>query len=200
MDVRQNEELITKRRAAVLGMNYADTTSAQKTLYPDILPLDELYSLKIIPLNADPHHIHFGVTTTTSQQTLQRLISRFTDQKISFSIISESGYQEYMNLYNPPKKVEYDDISINQGSNQLVTQVSQTLESVRPDDMLAYLVQQAYSLKASDIHLETQKESVRVRFRVDGVLHTVANINPDKYRHMIAALASRPDISAASTR
>ena len=52
---------------------------------------------------------------------------------------------------------------------------SATLKQVRPDDMLAYLVQQSHhNLKASDIHLENQRDEVRVRFRVDGVLHPVA--------------------------
>jgi type II secretory ATPase GspE/PulE/Tfp pilus assembly ATPase PilB-like protein len=196
-DVRRNEELVTQRRAAVLGMNYADSTQLQKTLYPDILPLNELYSLKVIPLKADPHHIHFGVTTTTSQQTINQLGARFTDQKLNFSIISESGYREYIHLYDPPKKVEYEDISIaGEGdSKSLINEVSATLSNVRPDDMLAYLVQQAYTLKASDIHLEAQKEGTRVRFRVDGVLHTVARIESEKYRHLIAAIASSANVS-----
>jgi type II secretory ATPase GspE/PulE/Tfp pilus assembly ATPase PilB-like protein len=61
--------------------------------------------------------------------------------------------------------------------------------------MLAYLVQQAYELKSSDIHLENQKENIRVRFRVDGVLHPVAYISHDKYRHLAASIASAANVS-----
>src|ERR1051325_1091631 len=61
--------------------------------------------------------------------------------------------------------------------------------------MLAYLVQQAYKLKASDIHLENQRDNVRVRFRVDGVLHPVAFVSQERYRHLIAALASTANVS-----
>jgi type IV pilus assembly protein PilB len=149
---------------------------------------------------ADDHNIHFGVMTTTSQQTISKLRSQFTDQRLTFSIISETGFKEYMLLYDPPKKVEYEDIKIeNQaGSEKIISKVSRTLEQVRPDDMLAYLVQQAYELKASDIHLESQKDNVRVRFRVDGVLHPVAYISHDKYHHLSAALASAANISTNS--
>src|SRR5665213_55214 len=198
-DVRSSEELVTARRAAVLGMKYSDTTKIENNLYRDILPIAELYALKVVPLSADEHHILFGITTTTSQQTITKLAARFTDQKVSFAIISESGFKDYMQHYDPPKKVEYGDISINSTStsqsNQLMDEVSATLARVRPDDMLAYLVQQAYKLKASDIHLETQKDETRVRFRVDGVLHSVAIIESDKYRHLIAAIASAANVS-----
>jgi type II secretory ATPase GspE/PulE/Tfp pilus assembly ATPase PilB-like protein len=195
-DVRQNEELMTQRRAAVLGMNYVDASQQEKVLYKDILSLPELYDLKIVPLNADQYHIHFGVTTTTSQQTISQLIDRFSDQKLRFSIISESSYQDYMKLYDPPKKVEYQDISITDDTNKgVIEAVSAKLTQVRPDDMLAYLVQQAYELKASDIHLEAQNENVRIRFRVDGVLHPVAYLPHPIYRHLISSVASAADIS-----
>jgi type II secretory ATPase GspE/PulE/Tfp pilus assembly ATPase PilB-like protein len=199
-NARTQEELVTARRAAVLGMNYVDTSKIQKQLFRDILPVAELRSFKVIPLVADDHNIHFGVMTTTSQQTINNLRARFTDQRLNFSIISETGFNDFMQLYDPPKKVEYQDIQIadTKDTGTLIQQVSRTLEQVRPDDMLAYLVQQAYELNASDIHMECQKENIRVRFRVDGVLHPVAYISPEKYRHLSAAVASAANVSTNS--
>jgi type II secretory ATPase GspE/PulE/Tfp pilus assembly ATPase PilB-like protein len=201
-DLRQTEETTTAHRATVLGMNYADTTKIQKQLFKNILNLTELRQLRVIPLVADAHFIHFGITTTTSQQTINKIIARFTDQRVAFSIISDSGYNEYMNLYDPPKQVVYEDISVSKAGQEgvdIVSKVSATLDQVRPDDMLAYLVQQSYMLKASDIHLENQKENVRVRFRIDGVLHPVAFISHDKYRHLVSAIASAANVYAEST-
>jgi hypothetical protein len=109
---RTQEEMVTARRAHVLGMNYVDTSQLQKQLFKDILPISELRSLKVIPLVADAHNIHFGVTTNTSQQTINSLKARFTDQRLTFSIISETSFNDYMLLYDPPKKVEYQDIKI----------------------------------------------------------------------------------------
>jgi type II secretory ATPase GspE/PulE/Tfp pilus assembly ATPase PilB-like protein len=205
-NVRSQEEVVTARRAQVLGLNYVDTTKLQKQLYRAIMTVPEMYDLKVVPLVADEHNIHFGVITTTSQQTINNLKNRFTDQRVTFSIISESGYRDYMRLYDPPKKVEYEDIKISdkppiediKSTANIVDEVSRTLEQVRPDDMLAYLVQQAYRLNASDIHLECQKENVRVRFRVHGVLHPVAYISHEKYRHFSASLASAADVYALS--
>ncbi len=199
-DARFDEEQSTARRAQLLGMTYIDVTGmAERPLYKDILSIEELTTLKVTPLSADQHHITFGITTSTSQQTMQALKQRFLDQQVNFAIISDTSYREYMLLYNPPKKVEYADIQIGSSSaDALIDQVSSTLEQVRADDILAYLVQQAHRLNASDIHLETQADHVRIRFRIDGVLHIVANLTPDKYRVLISAIASAANISTAA--
>ena len=150
---------------------------------------------------ADAHNIHFGITTTTSQQTLNNLKSRFSDQNIHFSIISNSGFKDYLKLYNPPKKIEYQDINFTQAGSdgdKLVAAVSATLEKVLADDMLAYLVQQAHKLKASDIHLECQRDNIRIRFRVDGVLHPVAVVSRDKYRQFTSSLAIAANVSTSA--
>jgi type II secretory ATPase GspE/PulE/Tfp pilus assembly ATPase PilB-like protein len=199
-DARTDEERSTQNRARILGLNYADTSQmAEKPLYKDLLPLDELKSTRIIPLQADQSNILFGVTTSTSQTTMNALRQRFTDQRVSFAIISEAGFRDYINLYDPPKQVVYQDINIsNAGTDQMVAQVSQTLEQVRADDMLAYLVEQAHSLGASDIHAECQQGYVRIRFRIDGVLHPIAQLSYEKYRLLVSAVASAGGISTAS--
>lgn len=188
------------RRARILNLAYIDTSQLQnKVIYKQLLSVPELYHLKVIPLQADEHNITFGVTNTTAQTTFDSLRHRFLDQRVNFALISDAGFREYMKLYDPPKKVEYQDISIQHiASDDLVQQVSTTLEQVRADDILAYLVQQAHRLNASDIHLETQRQNVRVRLRIDGVLHVIAQLPLDKYRTLISAIASAGNISTAS--
>lgn len=197
-DARKSEESTTQRRAGVLGLDYVDTSGLQKQLFKNILTVAELYSMRVVPLAADEHNINFGILTTTSQQALNKLRNRFSDQRISFSIISDTGYREYMRLYDPPKQVTYRDIGFSGSGTEaekMINTVSQTLDQVRPDDMLAYLVGQAYRLKSSDIHLENQRQNVRIRFRVDGVLHPVAYVSHEKYHHLVAALASAANVS-----
>lgn len=196
-DARRDEEDATLRRARLLGFNYVDTsTIGQKALYDSILPKEELYNLRVIPLQADQSNILFGITTTTSQQTINSLQQRFSDVRTAFAIISDSGYRDYMRLYDPPKKITYDDIAFTSAdANDLVQKVTATLKEVRADDILAYLVKQGYRLKASDIHLENQKDDVRIRFRVDGVLHPIATLDHDKYRQLLSSIAIAANVS-----
>lgn len=198
-DARRDEELSTQRRARILGLPYYDTSSHQKQLYKGLLPVQDLYNLKVVPLVADEHSLRIGVTNTTSQATMKELRQRFLDQQVGFFLISDTGYREYLRLYDPPKQVVYQDIELKSaGSEELIQSVTETLEQVRADDMLAYLVRQAHKLNASDIHLETQRDYARIRFRIDGVLHPIARLNPDKYRILISAVASAGNVSTAS--
>jgi type IV pilus assembly protein PilB len=199
-DARQDEEQATQRRARVLSLDYVDTSRiTDKVLYRDLLPVPELHKMRVVPIHLSGANLLFGVTTTTSQQAISGLQQRFQDNRVSFAIISDTGYKEYMLLYDPPKQVVYQDIEINEADNTAqVGAVSEILNQVRADDMLAYLVSQAHQLNASDIHIETQVDDVRIRLRIDGVLHPVARLQPDKYRVLLSAIASAGDISTSA--
>jgi len=199
-DLRYTEEQATLRRARLLGLNYADTSQVpNKKIFKNILSNDEMYAMKVVPLQMDKNNLLFGITTTTSQQVIKTLTTRFQDQRVTSALISEPGFREYMLLYDPPAKVIYQDIAINTaGTQDLIKSVSETLAKVRAADMLAYLVEQAHLLNASDIHIENQKEYVRIRFRIDGVLHPVAHLEREKYRILQSAIASAGNVSTGT--
>lgn len=198
-DARFDEEQNTIKRAQILGLQYIDTSKTPNPkLFKEILTNQELYSLRVIPVLVDQSNILFGVTNTTSQQTMKTLTARFQDQRVSFGLISDAGYRNYMQLFDPPKKVIYEDISLNTaGSDDLVARVTAMLDKIRPDDMLAYLVEQAHNLNASDIHLENQADYVRIRYRIDGVLHPIGSLDQGRYRTLLAVIASAGNVSAA---
>lgn len=198
-DARRDEELSTQHRARILNLNYADTSGPEKPLYRDVLPIADMKKLRVIPLKADKSNVLFGITNTTSQQTITMLKQHFLDQRLGFALISDSGFNDYIKLYDPPKQIVYQDIDINTaGTQDLLQRVSQTLNQVKADDMLAYLVEQAHKLAASDIHIEPQADYIRIRLRIDGVLHPIAHLNQEKYRILVSVIASGGNISTAA--
>src|SRR3990167_1049945 len=198
-DGRSIEEQAVQRRAQILGMSYLNTFQVDKPLFAELLSVPELKQYRAIPINVDSHHILFGVTNTTSHQTMNQLKNRFLDHRVSFSLISYTGFAEYILLYDPPKKVVYQDVKLSGvAQDDLFAQVTATLSQVLADDVVAYLVKQAHNLKSSDIHLENQKNAVRVRLRVDGVLHPVAELSHEKYRQVLSSVAIAANVSTAS--
>jgi type II secretory ATPase GspE/PulE/Tfp pilus assembly ATPase PilB-like protein len=197
-DARRDEEVATQRRARLLGLTYFDTsTMTQKTLYKDLIALQDMYNMRVVPLQADQSTTTFGIINTTSQQSVRLLQQKFSDRRNSFVLISDAGFRELMHLYDPPKAVTYQNISIGKANDPVkIDAISQTLAQVRSDDVLAYLVQQSYNLKASDIHLENQEDYIRVRFRVDGVLHSIARIAKDRYHQLMSTIASAANVSS----
>ena len=202
---RNNDEESTERRAAILGLQYLDTRQIEQALplVEGLLNIDQMHKDRIIPLvmGSESEPYRFAVTSTTPQSLLVRMEREYADdgKAIQFFLISQSGYDAFMLRYDPPPEIHYDDIEIaKEGDSETIASVSKTLNSVGTDMVFDYLVQQADKLGASDIHIENQRSEIRVRMRVDGALHSVAILEKDRYRVLMAALSSQANISTAS--
>ena len=203
---REQDENATRERAAILGLQYLDTREYEKTLplVSDVLTIDEMYKGYIVPLTVSDSEspYRFGVTSQTPQSLIHNMERAYNDrgENIQFFLISNSGFRAFMQRYDPPKEVIYDDIKIaRHGDSDTISQVSKTLNSVASDQLFDYIISQADSLGASDIHIENTREAIRIRMRVDGALHAVAELEKDRYRVVMGELASRSNISTAAT-
>ena len=202
---READEQSTQRRAAILGLPYLDLRPLENNLnlIEDVLTVQDMHRTRMIPLVAgsDSEPWQFGITTQTPQSLLKEISDKYAAQAQSatFYLISQGGYRAMMNRYDPPVHVQYDDIRIsNEGDSETINQVSKTLNSVGSDEIFDFIITQADRLGASDIHIENQRDGIRVRLRVDGALHPVATLDQDRYRVIISALASRANLSTAS--
>ncbi|MCL2038045.1 Flp pilus assembly complex ATPase component TadA [Candidatus Saccharibacteria bacterium] len=203
---RDADEQNTARRAAILGARYRDMRGEE-----DIMPLAEgvmdvadMYKFRIVPLVAgsEERAAIYGITLSTPESRLKEINDEAATkaENVGYYLISDSAFRALMRRYDPPPEVVYSDVQISdKGSSQTITEVSQTLDEVRADDILNYLISQADSLGASDIHLENERGGVRVRFRVDGTLHPIATLTHDKYRILFSSIASAANLSTAST-
>jgi type II secretory ATPase GspE/PulE/Tfp pilus assembly ATPase PilB-like protein len=203
---RDQDEKATQERAAILGISYFDARDIEETLplAHDVLDIAIMHQNRIVPLVAgsEAEAWRFGVTTQTPQSFIRDLTKEYNDKgkNIQFFLVSNSCYKVFMNRYDPPVKVVYDDIEIaKEGDSDTLIQVSQTLNAVGSDEVFDYLIDQADRLGASDIHIENQRTHIRVRMRIDGALHPVADLETDRYRIILGALASRANISTAAT-
>lgn len=203
---REQDEQSTQQRAAILGIQYLDVRPVEQTipLAKDVLDIQSMHQNRLVPLVAgtDSATWQFGATTQTPQSFIRQLTSEYNDsgRNIAFFLISNSGYKELMNRFDPPAVVVHDDITIaKEGDSDTIAEVSKTLGAVGSDEVFDYLVDQADKLGASDIHIENQRTHIRIRMRIDGALHPVADLDNDRYRIILGTLASRANISTAAT-
>jgi len=202
---REQDEKSTRERAAILGLQYLDTREIETTLplVQNVLTIQQMYQSHLVPLmagsEADP--FRFGVTSQTPQSLIRKMETEYNDrgQNIQFLLISNSGFRAFMHRYDPPKEIIYQDIEIaKEGDSATIQQVSKTLNSVGSDRVFDFLIDQADKLGASDIHIENERTQIRIRMRVDGALHPVADLSKDRYRIIMGELASRANISSAA--
>ena len=203
---RDHEEKSTESRAAVLALPYLDSRQFEQELTlvkEGMMTIEEMHRYRMVPLQMGGEYqpYRYGVTSNTPQSYIEKKKQEYSDKgrEAQIFLISNTGYMTLMNRYDPPKKVIYKDITIAKaGDSTTIAEVSKTLNSVGSDQVLDYLIDQADKLGASDIHVENQRNNIRIRMRVDGALHPVAEISKDKYRILMGAIGSRANISSAA--
>lgn len=204
---RENEEQATAGRARILGLPYLDTREFENEipLVQDLLDVQEMHKDFIIPLQkgGGEEHYQFMVTSQTPRTLIEKMRNEYTDEgeRVDFFLISNSAYKVFMLRYDPPKVIKYDDIKIaGEGDSETIASVSKTLSTVSTEKVFDFLLDQADKLGASDIHIENMRDEIRIRMRVDGLLHPVANIDRDRYRIFMGELSSRSNISTAANK
>ncbi len=204
---RDNEEQATRNRARILGLPYLDTREFENTipLVPDVLNVKTMRKDFMIPLQKGDEEtpFRFMVTSQTPNSLLPEMRRQYAEdgKHVGFFLISNSAFQTFMLRYDPPQQVHYDDIRIAQeGDSETIAEVSRTLNQVSSEKVFDFLIDQADKLSASDIHIENLRDEIRIRMRVDGMLHPVAQIDKDRYRIIMGELSSRANISSAATK
>ncbi len=202
---RNNEEESTRMRARVLGFPYLDTRNFEQNipLVEELLDVDQMHRDYILPLQkgGGAEHYQFMITAQTPKSVIADIRREYEEQgeRADFFLISGSSYKAFMLRYDPPVETVYDDIEIaKEGDSETIESVSKTLNEVSTDKVFDFLLDQADKLGASDIHIENMRDKIRIRMRVDGILHSVADINRDRYRIFMGELSSRAGISTAA--
>lgn len=202
---RENEEQATKSRARILGFPYLDTRPFERDipLVTGVLDKQEMHRNFIIPLQRSENgdHAQFMITSQTPRSLIEKMHREHEErgERVDFFLVSGSSYKVFMLRHDPPQEVHYDDIKIAaKGDSQTIDSVSKTLGSVSTDKVFDFLLDQADKLGASDIHIENLRNEIRIRMRVDGILHPVAILERERYRVFMGELSSRAGVSSAA--
>ncbi|MCK8825278.1 GspE/PulE family protein [Fuchsiella alkaliacetigena] len=112
-----------------------------------------------------------------------------SEKEIKYAIDQYYGSEEVVNEFveditSRVQNEENEEVEINR--------LRQLVEEAPVVKLVNNIIEEGIQLKASDVHIEPQEEIIRVRYRVDGVLHNEMNIP----RHTHSALVSRIKIMA----
>ena len=171
-----NPEILIKAVAEILGqkgmyLRY-DNVSINITEY---ISLDLMKKYKAVPFEVEGGKIKVCFADTVNNQVNINNIKMLMlnkglvmDQYIGF----ESNVDEFLRKF---------EAEINQNLDELEKSESVT-------DLIDNTIKLGMEKRASDIHIEPQADCVRVRFRIDGELFTMAKIAKEKQAQMIGRL------------
>ena len=71
------------------------------------------------------------------------------------------------------------------------------LNSVNPEEILSFIIAAGLKLQAGDIHIEPEENSVKIRFRIDGILQDAVQIPMTKYPSVLGNIKILSGFKAA---
>jgi len=188
-------EQATLNKARKLGVSYINVSKTP--INPDLLKLLEpeiAQKAMIMPFFSVGKRLRVAVADPGNAET-KKIIAGLKAQKylININLASKEGLKDAFKLYESDqyklkKKVEtqYAEKDVKEYEQELtkLNELGKKLEDITAEEGVQLVNLGALKTGASDIHYEPEEHAVRVRFRIDGVLHKVFEVSHGTYKNL----------------
>ncbi len=204
-EVFVSDEQWTQFKGAALGVEYVNLVGkAVPTTMLNTLPKDISENYQIVVFDKDADALKLGMVDPTNIKAMEaaEFIARKNNLKVKYFIISSDSFRAAAKQYETlgeevgealdiaesifaPKMGDVKDFD--EGGA-----VDDVIKSAPVTKIISVILRHAIEGRASDIHVEPVGDQSRVRYRIDGILHTTIVL--PIYVH--AALVSRIKVMA----
>jgi type IV pilus assembly protein PilB len=192
---RDFEEREAAERAQKMGMNYVDI--AKVIINPDhlkVLSGQDANQALIIPFFKVGKKLRLAIVHPTSPGT-QAAIQKLKDAgySINVNLASETGLRTALEAYAKiddtgkivdQNIIDESKIASYQQEVENLTNLREKIQTVTAEEALNFISVGALKTGASDIHYQPEETKVTVRFRIDGVLQVVLEIDKNTYNYI----------------
>ena len=192
---RDFEERAVMERAQKMGMNYVNI--AKVSINPDylkVIPVEEARTAKVIPFFKVGKKVRLALVHPTHEET-QTIIKRLKSEgyAININLASEDGMEEALHAYDNQQVavpivaeniIEESTIESYQKEIQGLSELRSKIQEVTAEEALNFINVGAVKTGASDIHYQPEEKRVILRFRIDGVLQQVLEVDKNTYSYI----------------
>lgn len=162
-----------------------------------LIPEERARELGVICFYYDGASIRIGVVDPNNDAA-EEIITRLTEKyhaEVQVYLISEHSIKHVFDLYKSVPKlrvasrgVEVTQEDLDKFSENFTSfkDLQTEIDRAQVSDIVAMIMAAAIKSGASDIHIEAEEKVIKVRFRVDGVLHDAADISSDLWKKIIS--------------
>jgi len=196
---KQDREEKVAKKANEIGFAYADLNVIP--INPQALALvkkEEAISSGMAVIAKKRESIKIAIENPESQEALAILNRlRKKDYKISLFLVShaslEKAWKEYESIIakvmdSDKISVDEEDLSDFEKAIKSIGELKDNVAKVPVTEALNIIFAGALKMGASDVHLEPSKSSVRLRYRMDGVLHIIAELPLEFYPYAVSRI------------
>lgn len=193
-----DEEALVQARAAFFNLPYIDLRKTEiAPSIVDLIPKESTTFYNLAPFALENSTLKVALADPTNLSALQAL--EFLGQKQNFQIqlflASASSIDVALgrkkNLHSVVgqalKDFQTQEASFNRPVQATKTDKTEVIENAPIIKIVDVILTNAIEANASDIHIEPSETDVRVRYRIDGILHTSLMLP----KHVHSAIISR---------
>ncbi len=189
----------TKKKADELGLSYINLDNFG--ISPDtITTIKEAQAreLKVICFLNTGKEIRLGaVDYNDNVKELEQQLSKKKFASVETYLISNHSFEKGIKVYEALPKIrkfsrgiEIKSEDIEKLGNEVAkfTDLNEKLKNISLTEMVSLIIAAAIKSRSSDIHVEAEEGSIKVRFRIDGVLNDVADIEKQLWPQIISRI------------
>lgn len=195
----QNKEREIQAQAAALGLPFAELKSA--TIDREALPFltrEEMAELKLAVFLYQTGEL--CLATTSPSESVDKKVQELAalhHARATLYLISEASFQNALSEYDKlPKKAKLrQEVSITAADLDKFKDEVADLKNLPAKigqmpltDVFTVILAAGIRGEASDIHIEAESDGIKLRFRLDGVLHEMAELSPESWPQVIARI------------
>ncbi|WP_096911505.1 GspE/PulE family protein [Acinetobacter colistiniresistens] len=163
----------------------------------------------ILAVEVQPDRILIGTDQPFTTEWLNNLERSLAPKKIEKVLLNPEQLQRYLIEYYQVSRAvsSSQNASLYDRENKGVEALLQLGDTQNPDandqhivKLVDWVLQFAFEQGASDIHLEPRKDKGKVRFRIDGVLHTIYNMPANTLTAVISRIKILGRMNVAEKR
>lgn len=192
-----NEEDIARARGKLLGVPYVDLFGKViRGAVLNLLPRDLAENYQIVSFNQEDRDVSIAMVDPTNFKALEAIefLARKNSFRPKYFIISLAGFRYVTKQYATLSAEVQEALATTEERPGETLEalpeekgMEEVIKTAPVSKMLTVILRHAVEGNASDIHIEPVENETRVRYRIDGVLHT--SLVLPKYVH--SALVSR---------
>jgi type IV pilus assembly protein PilB len=206
-----DEEKLTEIKAEIYNLDYYNlTTEEVPEGVLNFLPEEIAKNYKILAFGRENKILKIGLVEP-NLKAMEAVNFLAADEKlqVKYYLISNASYQKVFKQY---QKIEEEissalEVKAKEEGEELVT-VKTEAEGVTDEDInsapvsriVSVIIRHAVEARASDIHIEPFAKESRVRYRIDGILHTSLTLPKSIHNAIIARIKVLAKLKLDETR
>ena len=190
-----DEKAVARVKSKFLGVPYKE--AKQEDISDDLLKIfseETVRIYKTIPLSLKDNLLVVGMINPDDQsaQEAVKFVAKQKRVNLGVYLISPSVWEEILKRYSPYRSLIDEAARVLSGVYKDTGQFVQLEDKMKGSDeapiikIVSSTLKEAVWQKASDIHIEPQRNRLRIRFRIDGELQESASLPTELHQAIVS--------------